>query len=214
MSKLLQSLETRHDITNLVLEYTEYERALRHLADFVKDTPEINTLNIGPRATALKQHWANIRAQDESAGPQDVVYPPLLSPAPNADGLKVEFTAKGKEEAEKYYHALKTQRQYYYRCFQAKPPMPMGWAPKNGDAWAKTARNKVESGDLFHSPDWIPIWEGFGLASIGVMIDSLGATATMTQAEMDEQRATRDTMRDMGDSFQGRDLEREGVLAT
>ncbi|KAG8158637.1 hypothetical protein KVR01_011759 [Diaporthe batatas] len=211
ISKLLASLETRHDITKLVLEYTEYERALRHLEDFVKDTPEIDTLNIGPRATALKQHWANIRAQDESSGPQDVAYPPLLWPAPNAMSLKVEFTAKGKEEAKKYYRALKTEREYYYRCFQASPPMPMGWAPKDEDAWAKTARDKVESGDLFHSRHWTPLWEGFGLASIGVMIGM--ETAVMTPAELDEYHGARDAMNDMSASFQGRGLEREGLLA-
>lgn len=212
MSRLLTSLETRHDITKLVLEYTKYDRALDHLADFVKDTPEVGTLDIGPRATALKRHWANIRQQDESRGPQDASYPPLLWPAPNADGLKVEFTAKGKEEADKYYHALKSQREYYYRCFQAKPPMPMGWAPKVDDAWEKTPRDKVESGDLFHSPYWIPLWSGFGLASIGVMGGSNMEAAGISQAELDEFYKTANEMRDMEASFQGRNLAREGIL--
>ncbi|POS69161.1 hypothetical protein DHEL01_v212444 [Diaporthe helianthi] len=213
VSKLLLSLETRDDITKLVLENTSYERALRHLEGFVKDTPEIDTLNIGPRATALKQHWENIRGQDQNSGPQDVVYPPLLSAAPNHQGMmKLEFTAKGKEEADKYYQALKAQREYYYRCFLSKPPMPMGWVPNDRDAWAKTARDKVESGDLFHSRDWTPIWEGFELASIGAMIGM--DRAAMTGAKMDEYLGACNTIRDMETSFQGRNLEREGILAT
>lgn len=210
VSDLLLSLETRDDITELVLEYTSYDFALRNLAKMVKDTPEIDTLKIASRATALKEHWANTR-RDRSNGPEDIVYPPMLSSAPDKPkDWKLELTEKGREEAERYYNAIKTQRTYAYRCFQNKPPMPMGWAPKTGDAWAKTARAKVEAGDLFHSRDWTPLWSGFDLASMDVFfgMDEAG----MTQDEKDEYFAASDTMSGMKALFQGRDLSKEDVL--
>lgn len=210
VSDLLLSLETRDDITELVLEYTSYDFALRNLAKMVKGTPEIDTLNIGSRATALKQHWENTR-RDRSNGPEDIVYPPLLSSAPDKPkDWKLELTEKGREEAERYYNAIKTQRTYAYRYWQTKPPTPMGWAPKTGDSWAKTARAKVEAGDLFHSREWTPLWGGFDLASMDLMLD-MGETR-LTQAEMDEYFAASNTMSGMQADFQGRDLSKADVL--
>ncbi|KKY32183.1 hypothetical protein UCDDA912_g07859 [Diaporthe ampelina] len=156
------------------------------------------------------QHWRK-SGQDRDNGPQDVTYPPLLwAPADKPKDWKIEFTDNAKEEAERYYHALKTQRKYAYRYFQAKPPMPMAWEPQGGDAWAKTARAKVESGNLFHSRHWSPVWMGFDLASIDAM---LGMEAVeMTQDENDEYNDAFRTMAEMGTSLQGRDLRSEDIL--
>lgn len=211
ISELLLSLETRDDITKLVLEYTSFELALRRLAN-EKDFPENDALKIAARATALKQHWEKAR-QDHANGPQDVAYPPLLSAVPDKPkDWKLELSDKAREEAERYYHALKTQRKYAQRCFQAKPPMPMAWVPQGGDAWAKTARAKVESGDLFHSRHWAPVWMSFDLASIDVMFGM--EAAGMTQDESDEYYDASGTMSGMRALFQGRDLRSEDVLGS
>lgn len=209
ISDLLLSLESRDDITKLVLDYTSFEVALRHLAK-EKNLPESGALKIASRATALKQHWEKA-GQDHSNSPQDVVYPPLVSALPDKPkDWKLELSDKASEEAERYYHALKTQRKYSQRCFQAKPPMPMAWVPQGGDAWARTARAKVESGDLFHSRHWAPVWMSFELASIDVMfgMDAAG----ITQDESDEYYEVSGTMSGMRALFQGRDLRSEDIL--
>lgn len=209
ISDLLLSLETRDDITKLVLDYTSFELAFRRLAQ-EKNFPDNDALQIASRATALKQHWDKT-GQDDAKGPQDVAYPPLLSAVPDRPkGWKLELSDKAREEAEKYYHALKTQRRHAQRCFQAKPPMPMAWVPKGGDAWAKTARAKVESGDLFHSRHWAPVWMSFELASIDVMFGM--EEAGMTQDESDEYYDASGTMSGMRALFQGRDLRSEDVF--
>ncbi|KAJ0124400.1 hypothetical protein J7T55_005738 [Diaporthe amygdali] len=209
ISKLLLSLESRDDITKSVLEYTSFEPAFRRLAN-EKSFSENNAQKIASRAAALKQHWEKTR-QDHPNCPQDIVYPPLLSGVPDKpENWKLELTDKAMEEAERYYHALKTQRQYAYRCFQTKPPMPMAWVPQGGDAWAKTARAKVESGDLFHSRLWSPVWMDFGLASIDVMFGM--EAAGLTQDEMDEYHDASRTMSGMRTDFQGRVLRSEDIL--
>lgn len=167
-------------------------------------------MNIASRATALKQHWEKAR-QDHPNSPQDVAYPPLLPAVPGKPkDWKLELTDKAKEEAARYYQAFKTKRKYAYRCFQAKPPMPMAWLPQGGDAWAKTARDKVESGDLFHSRHWAPMWMSFELASIDVMFGV--EEAGMTQDEMDEYYGTSRTMSEMRALFQGRDFRSVDIL--
>lgn len=209
ISDLLLSLESRDDITKLVLDYTSSELALRHLAK-EKNFPENDALKIASRATALKQFWDKT-GQDHPNSPQDVIYPPLRSAIPDKPkDWKLQLSDKAREEAERYYHALKTQRKYAYRCFQAKPPMPMAWVPQGGDAWAKTARTKVESGDLFHSRHWAPVWMSFELASIDVMFGM--EAAGITQDERDEYYDASGTMSGMSELLQGRDLRSEDVL--
>ncbi|KAG6353615.1 hypothetical protein INS49_005577 [Diaporthe citri] len=210
ISDLLLSLETRDDITKLVLDYTSFELALRRLVAKGVDFPENDASKIASRATALKQHWEKT-GQDHTNGPQDVAYPPLLSAVPDKPkDWKLELGDKAREEAERYYHALRTQRKYAQRCFQAKSPMPMAWVPQGGDAWAKTARTKVESGDLFHSRHWAPVWMSFDLASIDVMFGM--ETAGMTQDESDEYYDASGTVSGMRALFEGRDLRSEDVL--
>lgn len=209
ISDLLLSLESRNDITKLVLEYTSVEPTLRRLAE-EKHFQENDPLKIASRAAALKQHWEKAR-QGHPNSPQDAVYPPLLSAVGGKPkDWKLELTDKARDEAARYYNALKTKRKYAYRCFQAEPPMPMGWAPESGDAWAKTARTKVESGDLFHSRHWAPIWMDFGLASIDVMFGM--EAAGMTQDEMDEYYDASGTMAGMTALFEEKDLLRKDVL--
>lgn len=209
ISDLLLSLESRNDITKLVLEYSLFKPALRRLAR-EKIFSENNNLNIGSRATALQKHWEKT-SLDHSWSSQDVVFSPLLSAVPNKPkDWTLQLTEKAREEAETYYHALKTQRKYAYRCFQAKPPKPMAWAPKSGDAWAKTARVKVTSGDLFHSRDWAPVWMGFELASIDVMLGM--EAAGMTQDEIDEYYDAMRSRTEMKKSYHGKDLRSEDIL--
>jgi hypothetical protein len=70
---------------------------------------------------------------------QDLVYAPLPSAVPSKpQGWKLELTDKAKDEAEMLFRGLKTEGTYAYRYYQAKPPMPMGWAPKDGGAWLET----------------------------------------------------------------------------
>lgn len=196
-------------MTRLVLEYTLFDLALRRLAK-EKAFPENDALKIDSRATALKQHLDRIR-QDHRYSPQDVVYPPLRSVVPDKPkDWKLELTDKANDEAEKYYEALKTRRKYAHRCFQAKPPMPMGWLPKGGKAWAKTARAKVQSGDLFDSRHWAPIWMDFELASTDVLLGM--KVAGLTQDESDEYYDAMRTMTAMKKQFHSRDLRSEDIL--
>lgn len=209
VSDLLLSLESRNDITKLILEYSLFKPALRLLAR-EKTFSEINDLKIASRATALQKHWEKT-SLDHSWSSQDVAYPPLLSALPNKPkDWKLQLTEMAMEDAERYYHALKTQRKYAYRCFQAKPPKPMAWAPQSGDAWAKTARIKVKSGDLIHSRDWSPVWMGFEFASIDVMLGM--EVAGMTQDEIDEYYDAMRSRTEMKKVYQGRDVRSEDML--
>lgn len=172
--------------------------------------PENDEFKITSRAAALNEHWKKIR-QDRPRNPDDVHYPPLVpAPSDKPKDWQIAFTDSAREEAERYYQALKTQREYAYRFWQTKPPMPMGWAPQDGDAWAKTARAKVESGDLFHSRLWSPIWMDFGLASMDVLFAR--EESGMTQEETDEYLNASTTAREMGTSLQGRNLRSEDIL--
>lgn len=209
ISDLLLSLETRDDITKLVLEYTLFKPALRRLAR-AKTFSENNNLNIASRAIALQKHWDKT-SLDHRWSSQDIVYPPLMSAVPNKPKCwELQLTEKARKEAERYYHALKTQRKYAYRCFQAKPPKPMAWAPQSGDAWAKTACAKVKSGDLFHSRDWNPVWMDFEFASIDVMLGM--EAAGMTQDEIDDYYDAMKSRTEMKKFYRGRDLRSEGIL--
>jgi len=204
----LLSLESRDDVTNFALEYTSFEPALRRLAKW-KDFPDNDALKIASRAAALNRHWKDSSHTSKSG--QDVVYAPLLSAVPNKpQGWKLELTDAAGQEAERYYHALKTRRNTAYRYYQAKPPKPMGWAPQDGNAWAETPGDKIKSGDLFHSPAWSPIWMSFDLASIDLLMgmEEVG----IPEEERRECFGALATKNEMRELVKGRDLRSEDIL--
>jgi hypothetical protein len=164
-SDMILSLETRTDLTNLVLKFTEIENALIRVGRLKL---EDDSHNLAKRANSLKRHWGDIRNAALKGTREDLVFPPFVAtlPAGKPPGWKLELSDKATEEAEKLYAAKKSQLDYGGSYFSVNPPRPIGWVPLNDKAWSQTNRAKIDAGDLFHSKNWSPIYESFGLACI------------------------------------------------
>ncbi|KAH8655828.1 hypothetical protein BX600DRAFT_470383 [Xylariales sp. PMI_506] len=182
-SDILLSFETRSDITKRVIEYTEADKVIALMSDrrsrectIPNDEEQFNILK---RAQALNKHWKELghkfhKTSDPFDGSADVAYPPLVTLTELPEGKKppswkLELNAERAQEADKLHASFRAQRLHGLSYFRTKRPVPMGWAPvKGADAWQQTERAKIESGDLWNSRRWIPIYRSWWLQKFDV----------------------------------------------
>jgi hypothetical protein len=175
-SDILLSLETRDDITAQVLVHASVDKAVLCVGNTTaKGSP---MADFATRAKALQKHWQELDKRfRDSTDPYDVTadaaYPPLMTTMPEGKppSWKLELDEHRAEEARRLYAAFKARRLNALSYFRIHRPRPMGWAPVNGDAWRETERSKIESGELYHSKSWTPMYMSWNLQSFDVPYD-------------------------------------------
>ncbi|KAH6714693.1 hypothetical protein BKA61DRAFT_735062 [Leptodontidium sp. MPI-SDFR-AT-0119] len=174
MSDYLLSMETRDDLTALVLKQTEAESAINMVSRILlKDDTKYNFKS---RAEALLKHWYKLRSSILKYTPEEMLADRPLAPfktdLPDDKPAewKLDLGEARTAEAQRQLELLKMEKN---RCVKywttVKPPRVMGWAPVDGEAWKKVSRTDLENGNLFFSPYFSPIWESYGLAQMDAM---------------------------------------------
>ncbi|KAF2154432.1 hypothetical protein K461DRAFT_129309 [Myriangium duriaei CBS 260.36] len=193
---IMTNLETRHDISWLVLEETSLISSLRGLHDNrqrriegakfgwagihneagVPLTPAEERLyahfNVANRGHALYQHFDAERVR-KAVATWDPDYvntfvPPFrsLSPLETAPAIVVDEGQAA--EAMSEYDSLMSRRYHAISYLKLHPPKPMGWAPLTSDAWAKTRKSDIDSGNLHGRPEWKPIYRKWDLEDVPI----------------------------------------------
>lgn len=170
-SDVLLSLETRKDITARVLMYAPVYKTLPHIRHTVPGDDE--SFDIVRRAKALSKHWKQLKQQfrdtfDEWDSTADLAYPPLVTSMPDGKptSWKLQLDEQRVEEARKLHSYFKSKRLHALSYFRDHRPTPMAWVPADGAAWKETARDKIESGDLYHSKRWSPLYGGLDVQHV------------------------------------------------
>ncbi|UNI19432.1 hypothetical protein JDV02_005616 [Purpureocillium takamizusanense] len=178
LSLLLRSLETRRDLTRRVLQYTVVERGLKALSKKCGDVPAAQEFDLAARAQALTRHWYD---RDRSDDPNkkdatgDIPYAPLIkTPStaaidkPDDDDGTLRLSESAQSDADAIFKAIKMEREHACSYFRLHRPKPMAWHPQTASAWEKVDREAAATGSMYHLPDFIPIYMGFGLQSMDV----------------------------------------------
>jgi len=131
--------------------------------------------NFKSRATALAKHWSSIELLLSKSTPEEMLadrpVPPFKTELPDDKpaGWKLDLGETRTAEAQRQLELSNMEKN---RCLKywttVKPPRPIGWAPRDGDAWKKVSRADLENGDLFFTPYFQPIWEGYDLATMDI----------------------------------------------
>lgn len=169
LSEFLLSLETRTDLTTHVLLNTDIDTQLLSVQR-CKVFPDDSQFNFSARARALKDHITafnrKTEAENTAGGPlPDTSLPPLKT-APEERTLKL--TESQSQHAEEDYASYIQSKRHAYSYFIKHPPVPMAWSPKTGDAWKNTDRHLVESGNLYFSDQWKPMYMSFAMQRMDV----------------------------------------------
>jgi hypothetical protein len=169
MSDYLLSMETRDDLTALVLQQTDAKSTINMVSRILlKDDTKYNFKS---RAEALLKHWSKIRPSTLKDTPEKMLadrpVAPFKTDLPDDKlaGWKLDLGETRTAEAQRQLELLNIEKN---RCIKywttVKPPRVVGWAPVDGEAWKKVPRADLENGDLFFTPYFKPIWESYGLA--------------------------------------------------
>lgn len=173
MSDYILSLETRTDITAHILLHTSARIKMLNIQRIHMKDDLIHSFK--SRAAALAKYWGDHELAIVKSSPKEILtdrpIPPFITSLPSdkpaAWTLHLSHTQKA--EANRQLFLLNTHKN---RCIKywstVKPPRAIGWAPVDGEAWKKVPRKDIESGELYHTPYFKPIWEGFEMACFDV----------------------------------------------
>jgi len=171
MSDYLLSLETRDDLTAHVLQHTRARSVISVVSGILlKDDTRYN---FKARAKALGRHWTSIELLISENTAEEILadrpVAPVKTELPDDKpvGWKLDLGEIRAAEAQRQFELVNMEKN---RCIKywttVEPPMPMGWAPADGEAWKKVPRADLEQGDLFFTPYFKPIWESYSLATM------------------------------------------------
>jgi hypothetical protein len=156
----------------------------------LKEDPKFN---FKARTGALLRYWDSLSLQKSKLSPAEVLadtpVPPLKKELPpeKASDWKLTLTEDQAREAQEDYDDYLYRKRYALKYFKLNPPRPMGWAPKDGDAWKTVNRAKLENGDLYDNPNFKPIWGSWDLKSMDAHFWT-DPDATLEEQEEHEQR--------------------------
>ncbi|KAL1871547.1 hypothetical protein Plec18167_007107 [Paecilomyces lecythidis] len=215
-SSYLRSLETRTDLSWLVLEETGIDRTISAIAGRgsssrspIPDEP----FSLHERFKKLSQHWHTL--QLDPAKPErwekwfDETYlPPLLKSKPlesTQDGqpFQVQFTPEQQAEADAKFTKYLKERERKVSYLKIHPPKPMGFVPVSRDsgsirrAWGNLfsdgrveAGRSIPFGSLTENPTFKPIYRSLWLESVPF---SWVSPAEKDKPESDEDRERQTT---------------------
>jgi hypothetical protein len=175
MSDFLLSMETRWDLTSHVLEQTEAREVMMFLAN-APENKETSRFDFKARVSALLQYWDNLSLQRSKLSPAealaDTPIPPLKKEPPpeKTSDWKLRLTEDQARAAQEDYELFKDEKLYMLKYYKANPPQPMGWSPKDGDAWKTADRAQLETGDLYDNPNFQPMYPGWHLQSMDALL--------------------------------------------
>ena len=191
MSDFLLSLETREDLTSHILDQTEARDAIIGLAN--REIGDDSKFNFKVRAAALLQYWDKLYLQRSKLSPAEALadthIPPLKKELPAGKTLhwKLTLTDQQAHEAQEDYDHFKHRKLHALKYFKANPPQPIGWAPKNDNAWKTVNRAKLENGDLYDNPNFKPMYSSWDLLSTSALFWT-DPEATAEELKEDEER--------------------------
>jgi hypothetical protein len=214
MSDFLLSIETRKDLTSHVLEQTEARQLMISLANS-REKEEAPRFNFKARGSALLRYWDRLSLERYKLSPAealaDTPIPPLKElPAEKAPDWKLRLTESQAREAQEDYDTFRDEKTYALKYFKANPPQPMGWAPKDGDAWKTANRAKLESGDLFDNPNFKPMYSDWHLQAMDALFWTDPDATAKELAENNEGRnASFERMRRANERREAREARRK-----
>ncbi|KAJ6440197.1 cobalamin synthesis protein [Purpureocillium lavendulum] len=172
LSLLLLSLETRQDLSQRVLQYTEAEHALNAIVRKC-DSAEANAFDLAGRAKELQRHWRSFHSENRDANKDatgDVPYTAMKAAADAGKPAdwKLELSEAAASDADNLFKAIRMEREHACSFFRRNTPTPMAWHPKDGEAWKTVDKRMLQTGQLHHSPHFTPIYMGFPLQAIDV----------------------------------------------
>jgi hypothetical protein len=166
MSDFLLSLETREDLTSHALEQTEGRKVIIALAN-TREMGEDSNFNFKARGAALLQYWDDFSLQRSKLSPAealaDTAVPPFKKelPTEKASDWKLTLTEDQARQAQDDYDDFVYKKLYALKYLRLNPPRPMGWAPKNGNAWKTVSRAKLENEDLYDNPNFKTVYSSW-----------------------------------------------------
>ncbi|KFA45613.1 hypothetical protein S40293_08627 [Stachybotrys chartarum IBT 40293] len=167
-SDILLSLETRDDLTKLVLDFTEAKDTINAMFRFAK-TLSNDSFRLGERARALDKHWRDTVKNKPSHPRDDIPITPFLAvPEGKPAGWKLQLSETAAEDAARMHAVRVDHLAHGSSYYQVHPPQPMGWSPVDKDAWARTDPEKVKAGNLYYSKHWRPIRMSCQLSMIDI----------------------------------------------
>jgi hypothetical protein len=193
LSDFLLSLESRTDISVHILEHVEVKKDISYIGRC--EIADDSKFQFKSRANALAKHWQDLELEryhlnlDPEESFKDQSIPPLLEKLPQ--DKPVGWTLVLREEqnlaAQNEYDAFICTKRHKLKSWRIKPPVPMAWSPRDGNAYKTTTRAQVENGDLYSNPNFRPIYMSYGLQSIGGFWEDPDATPE----EQEELRVSR-----------------------
>ncbi|KAI3546618.1 hypothetical protein CSPX01_04273 [Colletotrichum filicis] len=182
-SAMLRNLETRQDVTWLVIQETGVDRTIMAIANrsgHHSPIPE-EPHDLHERAKTLHDHWSKLTAASDKPERWEARFdttclPPLAARQGSASGqkagsFKLDLTPAQKADAEARYKAYRKRRDRAVSYLKDHPPKPMAWVPAQTDPekqrgfWEslfndgviKAGRN-VEGGKLAGNPGFKPVY--------------------------------------------------------
>ncbi|KAK1975383.1 hypothetical protein LZ30DRAFT_754153 [Colletotrichum cereale] len=157
-SAMLSSLETRTDLTWLVVQEASIAKTIMAIANrggHHSPIPE-EPHDLHKRAERLHDHWFTLASAQDRPDPWDTRFdttslPPLVGRhAPEsgskADSLDLELTVEQKLAADAKYRAYRKRRDRAVSYLKSHPPKPMAWSPVR--AGLETSQSVWET--IFH----------------------------------------------------------------
>ncbi|GAD98933.1 hypothetical protein NECHADRAFT_52057 [Paecilomyces variotii No. 5] len=222
-SHYLRSLETRTDISWLVLEETGIDRTIsaissrgRSWRNPIPDEP----FSLHERFTKLHQHWWAL--QLDPGKPErwekwfDETYlPPLLKSKPlenaqDSQPFQIQFTPDQQAEADAKFAKYLRERERKVSYLKIHPPKPLGFVPVSRDsgasqrAWGSLfsdgvveAGRSISFGSLTENPTFKPIYGSLGLELVPFSWVSPADKDKPPQSDEDRERQTSQILVDM-----------------
>ncbi|KAM0424469.1 hypothetical protein ACHAPT_010393 [Fusarium lateritium] len=141
-SRMLRSLETRTDLTPLVLEETSIHSTMRGIARFRKPPPH-EPRDLQSRAIALESHWNSHRGNSGHLAPGYATCP---SPPLVQEDYELALTLEQAAEAEADYRIWRTNRDRKVSYLKRHPPEPVLGKP--------VSRGQIASDAVWESLPW------------------------------------------------------------
>ncbi|OHF02937.1 hypothetical protein CORC01_01695 [Colletotrichum orchidophilum] len=182
-SSMLRNLETRQDVTWLVIQETGVDKTIMAIANrggHHSPIPE-EPHDLHERAKKLHHHWFTLASANNKPDRWDAQFdttylPPLvarqgLGSGQKSDSSQLDLTPAQKAEADAKYKAYRKRRDRAVSYLKKNPPKPMAWVPvqttpeKSRSLWeslfsdgiVKPGR-KVAGGKLAGNPGFKPVY--------------------------------------------------------
>ncbi|RSL49767.1 hypothetical protein CEP54_012277 [Fusarium duplospermum] len=141
---MLRSLETRRDLTPLVLSETSIADTIFGIAR-LRYTPPNETSKLQPRVTALRNHW---RSPGAKATPLTTGYATSHKLPLIPEDYELSLTFKQAAEAELHYRLWRTNRDRKVSYLKRYPPEPV--------RAREVTRREIASDAVWEALPWMP----------------------------------------------------------